>query len=312
MNAHLPALTLAIVTCAVSLGGCRCRGGDGELHDVSKESPSALHLKDVDGLTPPTARSADELPADGIPIYVTRTKLLLGDELTEVLALGDPAALAKDGIDRQYKRGESHYVVVLGDAITALRLKKGLGEWTPVAVSMDASLPYAVLADVLLTLQRLRVERYALVVKGPRGPAAFQLTFAPRTLSPPPAPSTSASTSVSASVLRPPSPDAPVHLGVRFEDGGFTVRAYGRELGAGCALGEGVTVPKHDAAYDPAALGACVAQTKALAPATRDDTVSLTVAGAVDYQTVVRTLDAVRATADGKPLFPAVSFAIVH
>ena len=34
--------------------------------------------------------------------------------------------------------------------------------------------------------------------------------------------------------------------------------------------------------------------------------------GAVDYQTLVQTLDAVRATADGKPLFPAVSFAIVH
>lgn len=312
MNARLPALYLSLLCGAVSLSGCRCRGGGADTQDASKESPGALHLKDVEGLTPPTARTAEALPVDAIAVYVSRTKLLLGDELTEILPLSDPASLAKDGIDRKYKPGDSHYVVLLADAIMALRKQKGLGEWTPVAISMDASLPYAVLADVLVTLQRVRVDRYALVVKGDRGAAAFQLSFAPRTSSPPPAPSTSGSTKVAASALQPASPDAPVYLGVRIDEQGYAVRVFGRELGAGCELGVGLPVPKRDAAYDPAGLAACVMKNKALAPSTHDDAVSITSLGSVDYQTVVQTLDAVRAAPDGKPLFPAVSFAIVH
>jgi hypothetical protein len=300
------ALLFALV-CTGAVAGCRCKGSGGDATtDASKESPSALHLKDVPDLAEPTSRSAEAVPVDGIAVYVTRTKVLLGDELTEVLALGDPAAVAKDGVDRKYKPGDSHYVVVLADAITALRKKKGLGEWIPAAIAMDASIPYAVFSDVLVTLQRLRFERYALVVRNDQGlRAALQLSFAPRGLTPgpPPAPSTFGSA---------PAPDATVYLGVRLDDEGYVVRAFGRELGAGCVIGPGVTIGKRAGAYDDEALTACAIQKKAMAPSTRDDAVTITSLPGIDYQTIVRTLDALRKTRDGKPLFPAASFAIVH
>ena len=312
MKPRVLLLALSLLSSSVALAGCRCRGG-GELPDASKESPGALHLRDVDGLTPPVSRTAEALPADGIPIYVTRTKILLGDDLAQVLPVGDATSFAaegaKDGVDRKYKPGETHYVVVLADAITALRKKKGLGEWTPAAIAMDASVPYGVLADVLVTLQRLRFERYALVVRDDRGRAALQLSFAPRGLPPAHTPPSNSGATPGAEA---PSPDAPVYFGVRLDDTGYDVRAFGRALGTGCAIGAGITLPKRDGAYDDAGLTACATQKKALAPSTRDDSVSITSVPDVDYQTVVKTLDALRKTADGKALFPAASFAIVH
>jgi biopolymer transport protein ExbD len=102
-------------------------------------------------------------------------------------------------------------------------------------------------------------------------------------------------------------PTKPLGLTIAIVDDGFAIKAAGGNVAPGCRdTGAGLAVPKNDFA----ALHACA---ETLKHTFADDTnVTLTANPAIRYETVVATMDALRATDDGKDLFPDVNLAVVR
>ena len=292
-------LLLALVAC-----GCTCKHGEDD--HLSKEAPAAMKVEPPDDLDLPHSSSTDALPSEGIPLYVSRSRILVGFKQRDVAQLGDRDTLKIAGVPAKYKSADQTIPVVV-DAIDAVRKEHKVGEWVPAAISCDASLPFHVLSDVLLTVQKARFERWELGVK--RDDGSFAAIEMGKGHMPP----------TNAEPLPPPGPDAAIaadatiYMGVRVVDDGYMVRAFNRELGPDCTSGTaGMTVPKKNGAYDPAGLSSCAQTLRARVPETHDKFVSVSVAPGVAFSDVVRALDALRAGPDGKPLFPDVGLALVH
>lgn len=286
--------------------GCRCNRDSGG-PTPSKESPAALHLQSVDQLTLPTSTSTTEVPHDGIAVYATRTKLLLGQDLQELAELpNERDLLAHQGLDSRYKGTDPMYLEPLAKGIERIRKDKGIAEWIPIVISIDASHPYRLLAEILLTIDRVHASKWALVVTHDGATRAITSTFnAPRDLGSAPSAKPNGA---------PQAKDSAIFLGVTIAPHGFLLRAFGRALGPSCELVDAdlITVPNQGAAFDFAGLSACAGKSKAKAPDSKDDVVTLTVAPTIDLQTIVSALDALRTTEGGKALFSAPAFAIVH
>jgi biopolymer transport protein TolR len=102
--------------------------------------------------------------------------------------------------------------------------------------------------------------------------------------------------------------DKPLGVTIAIVHDGFAIKASGGNVAPGCRdTGTGLAVGKEDFA----GLHACALTLKrSFGP---DDTnVTVTANPDIPYQTLVATMDAVRATDDGKDLFPDVNLAVVR
>jgi biopolymer transport protein ExbD len=106
-----------------------------------------------------------------------------------------------------------------------------------------------------------------------------------------------------------------LNLAVLVADGGFSLKAAGGNIATGCnAPGPGFAVPKaSNGDYDYANLTDCAKKLKDASPDFKDETqVTITANGGIDYQTVVRVIDALRRSKEGEDLFPDVHFGVVR
>jgi biopolymer transport protein TolR len=103
-----------------------------------------------------------------------------------------------------------------------------------------------------------------------------------------------------------------LNLSVFVVNDGFSLKASGGNIATGCeSPGPGLAVPKANNDYDYANLTECAKRLKDASPDFKDETqVTITANPGIDYQTVVRTIDALRNSKDGEELFPDVHFGV--
>jgi len=109
-------------------------------------------------------------------------------------------------------------------------------------------------------------------------------------------------------------PKKTLNFSVLITSEGHSIKTSGGNVATGCkGAGPGLAVPKRQGSYDFVALTACAQALKQAAPEFGEETqVFLSANPAIDYQTLVSTIDAVRATPQGEPLFPDVNFQVVR
>ena len=87
---------------------------------------------------------------------------------------------------------------------------------------------------------------------------------------------------------------------------GFSLKASGGNIATGCTTpGPGLAVPKAGNDYDYATLTDCAKKLKDASADFKDETqVTITANPGIDYQTLIRAIDALRRSKDGDELFP--------
>jgi biopolymer transport protein TolR len=103
-----------------------------------------------------------------------------------------------------------------------------------------------------------------------------------------------------------------LNLAVFVVNEGFSLKASGGNIATGCtAPGPGLAVPKSGDAYDYPALTECAKKLKDASADFKDETqVTITANPGIDYQTLIRAIDALRRSKDGEDLFPDVHFGV--
>jgi biopolymer transport protein TolR len=103
-----------------------------------------------------------------------------------------------------------------------------------------------------------------------------------------------------------------LNLAVFVVNEGFSLKASGGNIATGCsAPGPGLAVPKAGNDYDYGTLTDCAKKLKDSSPDFRDETqVTLTANPGIDYQTIIRAIDALRRSKDGEELFPDAHFGV--
>jgi biopolymer transport protein TolR len=105
-----------------------------------------------------------------------------------------------------------------------------------------------------------------------------------------------------------------LNLSVLITAEGHSIKTSQGNVATGCkGAGPGIAIPRRSERYDFSALNECVARLKLASPEFGDETqVFLSANPGIDYQTLVSTIDAVRATGKGEPLFPDVNFQVAR
>jgi biopolymer transport protein ExbD len=95
---------------------------------------------------------------------------------------------------------------------------------------------------------------------------------------------------------------------------GFSLKARGGNVAPGCGdAGAGLAIPKAGGTYDYVALNACATKLKSSAPEFAEERdVVVSANPQIPYDVLIATLDAVRTSSSGDPLFPSVSFAVAR
>jgi len=103
-----------------------------------------------------------------------------------------------------------------------------------------------------------------------------------------------------------------LNLSVFVVNDGFSLKAAGGNIAPGCDTpGAGLAVPKINNDYDYDSLTKCAQKLKDASPDFKDETqVTITANPGVDYQTVIRAIDALRRSSEGEDLFPDVHFGV--
>lgn len=101
-------------------------------------------------------------------------------------------------------------------------------------------------------------------------------------------------------------------LTVYIVNDGFSMKASGGNIAPGCqGAGPGVTIPKRGGEYDYDALTACADRLKKSNPDFADETQAFIAPNpAVDFQTIVRVIDALRTNEAGEALFEDINFRV--
>lgn len=102
-----------------------------------------------------------------------------------------------------------------------------------------------------------------------------------------------------------------LNLSVFIVTDGFSIKASGGNVATGCqTAGPGLAVPKRNE-YDFDGLTVCAQRLKAASQEFKDESqVTITANPGIDYQTVIRTIDALRHSKEGEDLFPDVHFGV--
>jgi biopolymer transport protein TolR len=105
-----------------------------------------------------------------------------------------------------------------------------------------------------------------------------------------------------------------LNLSVFITAEGHSIKTSRGNVATGCnGAGAGIAVPRRGQQYDFGALNQCVANLKLASADFGDETqIFLSANPGIDYQTLVSTIDAVRATSKGEPLFPDVNFQVAR
>ena len=105
-----------------------------------------------------------------------------------------------------------------------------------------------------------------------------------------------------------------LNLSVLITSEGHAIKTSAGNVAPGCkGAGPGIAIPRHGETYDFDALNACAGSLKKASPEFGEETqVFLSANPGIDYQTLVNTIDAVRATPKGDPLFPDVNFQVAR
>jgi biopolymer transport protein TolR len=103
-----------------------------------------------------------------------------------------------------------------------------------------------------------------------------------------------------------------LNLAILIVNEGFSLKASGGNIATGCsAPGPGLAVPKQGNDYDYATLTDCAKRLKDASADFKDETqVTITANPGIDYQTLIRAIDAVRRSKEGEDLFPDVHFGV--
>lgn len=112
-----------------------------------------------------------------------------------------------------------------------------------------------------------------------------------------------------------PQPKNALNLSLIIVRDGVSLKAGGGNVAPGCeGVGPGISIPAKGGEHDFAALKACAKKLKDASPDFKEETNVTVIADmSIDYQTVVKTLDAVRETDEQppQPLFPDVTFGVI-
>jgi hypothetical protein len=104
-----------------------------------------------------------------IVIYVTRSRILFGEEPTPVILLPEREVLVASGVEAKYKRSPGDlFLVPLAEAVEAEGRRKGDDRPLEAVVIADASTPYRLLVEILFTLGQSDVGKYHLMVRAKR------------------------------------------------------------------------------------------------------------------------------------------------
>jgi biopolymer transport protein ExbD len=103
-----------------------------------------------------------------------------------------------------------------------------------------------------------------------------------------------------------------LNLAVFVVNEGFSLKASGGNIATGCnAPGPGLAIPKQGNDYDYASLTDCAKKLKDASSEFKDETqVTITANPGIDYQTLIRAIDALRRSKEGEDLFPDVHFGV--
>jgi biopolymer transport protein TolR len=108
-------------------------------------------------------------------------------------------------------------------------------------------------------------------------------------------------------------PKESLNLTVLIVNDGFSLKASGGSVGSGCAgIGSGLAVAVKAGGYDFAGLTKCASKLKAANPAyAEENSVVISANPGISYETIIKTMDALRTTPDGSsPLFENVQFGV--
>ena len=105
-----------------------------------------------------------------------------------------------------------------------------------------------------------------------------------------------------------------LNLSVLITGEGHAIKTSGGNVAPGCSgAGPGIAIPRRGQVYDFTALNECASSLKNASPEFSEETqVFLSANPDIEYQTLISTIDAVRATAKGDPLFPDVNFQVAR
>jgi biopolymer transport protein TolR len=105
-----------------------------------------------------------------------------------------------------------------------------------------------------------------------------------------------------------------LNLSVLITNEGHAIKTSSGNVAPGCVgAGPGIAIPRRGESYDFAALNECAGSLKQASPEFGQETqVFLSANPGIDYQTLISTIDAVRATTKGDPLFPDVNFQVAR
>ena len=105
-----------------------------------------------------------------------------------------------------------------------------------------------------------------------------------------------------------------LNLSVLITSEGHAIKTSAGNVAPGCqGAGPGLAVPMRAGKYDFEGLNACAGSLKqASSEFEEENQVFLSANPGIDYQTLVHTIDAVRATKQGDPLFPDVNFQVAR
>jgi biopolymer transport protein ExbD len=264
----------------------------------------------------PTSNSATPAPSNALLVMLSRKGLSIGGEGAILAAADVDSAEWSKGFGSKYKRGSraDFYLLPLGSALQAAY--PGDASAPPVAIAADSSISYRMLTETIYTLGQQRVKTLDLLVRTTAGRGAIPLTLPGRfdvssAMSDDTrravlqllgrdaaAPSSHAGLPLHSaeSAGAPPATPVPLDLNVIVTPTGFVVSAARRRMGPGCdEAGAGTAVPKHDDAYDFAALTACATKIKSSDPRFATEMrVTVTADADADVQTLIATLDALR------------------
>ncbi len=208
------------------------------------------------------------------------------------------------GVDAKYKRDGANglYVTELGEVLAWAKRKDGqartAGGQDPTASTLtvlaDRTTPYRLLLETLFTATQSDFRHFALAVRRGDRLSAFETPTSKRDVP-----------------VRMPTPTQGLTVLVVSE--GISMKASGGNVAPGCKeVGPGLAVGKApDGSYDFAALRRCALQIKGTFADFADEiAVAISASADVPYEVVVKTIEALSTTDDGKDLFPAFSLGL--
>lgn len=112
--------------------------------------------------------------------------------------------------------------------------------------------------------------------------------------------------------VRNPIESKALNLTVLIVNDGFSLKAAGGNVAAGCdGVGPGLAIPYKNGSYDYDGLTDCATKLKQSNGDYADETqVYISANPGTDYQTLISTIDALRSTRQGDPLFTDVNFKV--